>query len=126
MLTRCNNPNFAQYADYGGRGVTVCKRWDPAKGGSFANFLEDMGVRPEGSTLDKDLKPGCSVYSKDTCQWIDAKRQNRNRRTSMYFTINGVTKCLKDWVEQDTELPYTRVYARLRRGWSIEKALELI
>lgn len=27
MLTRCTNPKFIQYADYGGRGISVCERW---------------------------------------------------------------------------------------------------
>lgn len=44
MLTRCYNPNYTQYKDYGGRGIKVCEMWRE----SFDNFLEDMGARPAG------------------------------------------------------------------------------
>ena len=47
MIRRCTNPRNTQYADYGGRGITVCKRWRE----SFVAFAEDMGSRPDGGTL---------------------------------------------------------------------------
>lgn len=46
MIQRCTNPNFKQYKDYGGRGITICKRWR----NSFENFLEDMGKPPTKTT----------------------------------------------------------------------------
>src|SRR6266436_4992678 len=41
MHTRCSNPNSEDYENYGGRGITVCERWQ-----KFENFLADMGLRP--------------------------------------------------------------------------------
>lgn len=48
MIQRCNNPNHRYYLDYGGRGITVCKRWL-----KFENFLKDMGKNwKSGLTLE--------------------------------------------------------------------------
>ena len=49
MKRRCLDNKYHRYDNYGGRGIKVCKRWKA----SFQNFLEDMGERPEGKTLDR-------------------------------------------------------------------------
>src|SRR5712692_6247021 len=51
MIQRCLNPNNTGYSGYGGRGITVCDRWNPRAGGSFENFRDDLGHRPQGTTL---------------------------------------------------------------------------
>ena len=48
MLNRCLNPKVKDFAKYGGTGVRVCARWNPKAGGSFQNFLADMGEIPNG------------------------------------------------------------------------------
>jgi hypothetical protein len=76
MRSRCLNPNHEHYPDYGGRGITVCDRWRGAD--CFANFLADMGERPEGCTLDRienDLG-----YFKANCHWATATQQANNQR----------------------------------------------
>lgn len=73
MVARCTRPTHARYADYGGRGITVCDRWR-----DFANFYADMGNRPEGRSLDRiDNSAG---YSLDNCRWATAAEQVANRR----------------------------------------------
>ena len=81
MKDRCYNPNFKQYHDYGGKGVTVCDRWLEPDGKGFLNFLEDMGERPEGMTLNRVQRS--SVYSKETCNWATDSVQN-------YDKISGI------------------------------------
>ena len=81
MLQRCNNANLPNFSYYGGRGVTVCDRWDPSKGGSFQNFLDDMGEPAEGLSLDKDKNAnGQLIYSPETCCWLDASEQSFYQR----------------------------------------------
>lgn len=73
MKSRCLDSNDPHYPDYGGRGIKICKRWL-----KFENFLEDMGKRPEGKTLDR--KNNDKGYSKSNCRWASPKEQANNRR----------------------------------------------
>lgn len=89
MRVRCNNPNDENYKYYGGRGVKVCERWD-----SFANFLSDMGARPEGTTIDRVDPNG--DYTPENCRWSTVAEQNRNKRTVRKFVVDGKEYLMKD------------------------------
>jgi hypothetical protein len=62
MLSRCLNPKSVGYRYY--KDVTVCDRWNPKAGGSFANFVADMGLRPKGRTIGRNFDSPSSVLSK--------------------------------------------------------------
>ena len=75
MLRRCNNPKSANYVYYGAAGIRVeDPRWLDVR-----NFFEDMGIRPEGTSLDRI--DGSKGYSKNNCRWANYSTQNLNRKT---------------------------------------------
>lgn len=82
MHARCNNPKARGYKYYGGRGISVCARWD-----SYENFLADMGKRPPNTSLDRiDSNKG---YSPDNCRWATHSEQQKNKTSTRMYT-NGV------------------------------------
>lgn len=84
IIQRCTNPNYTQYRDYGGRGITVCDRWK----NSFENFYNDVGPRPEkGYTIDReDNNKG---YEPGNCRWVTRREQMNNRRNNVYYEFKG-------------------------------------
>lgn len=124
MLQRCNNPANSNYSNYGGRGVYVCDRWDPSKGGSFDNFLADMGNRPSpDSQLDKEANALASKeYGPSTVRWVTAKENLNRTRRNVFVTLNNKTHTLSQWSEL-LGMPYATVCGRIHRGWPPERAL---
>jgi hypothetical protein len=111
MIARCHSPGTKRYKDYGARGIVVCEAWH-----TFENFLEDMGHPENGLTLDRiDNDKG---YSKDNCRWCSPKAQSRNRRNTIYLTIDGTTKSISEWSEHTDACTYNTISSRYHRGWS--------
>lgn len=75
MLRRCTNPSSADWARYGGRGITVCSRWH-----RFEDFLADMGSCPDRLTLDRINNEG--DYEPGNCRWATREQQMLNRRSN--------------------------------------------
>ncbi len=117
MIQRCENPNALQFDRYGGRGITICKRWH-----DFANFVEDVGIRPSlNHSIDRIQTDG--NYDKDNCRWSTRKEQMRNRRNNVNVTIDGETQCLKDWAAH-FGIHINTVRARMKNNnWDAIRAL---
>ena len=118
MRGRCNKPKNNEYARYGGRGVTVCDRWQ----NSFESFIEDMGVKPTPKHSIERVD-GNGNYDPENCRWVTPTAQARNRRSNVVVEWNGERKILIEWSEQ-----VGIKYATLRRrivelGWPINEAM---
>lgn len=124
MVQRCNNPKYKYFKDYGGRGITVCKRWNPKRGGSFKNFFADIGEIPEGKSLDRiDNNKLINGYSPENCKLSTMKEQSRNKRNNIMIPYKGEDICLKDYCKIKN-LNYPTIQRRINKyGWSIGKAL---
>jgi hypothetical protein len=113
MRERCSRPSHPHFASYGGRGISVCPRWD-----SFEVFLSDMGPRPsKDHSLDR-YPNNDGNYEPGNVRWATPKQQGRNRRSN--HLIRGRT--LAEWSER-TGLSTATIRQRLLRGWSEEEAV---
>jgi hypothetical protein len=117
LIARCLNPTHKAYAGYGGRGISVAKRWQGKKG--FENFLMDMGPQPPGLTLDRRNVNG--PYCKRNCRWATWHDQHRNKRSNRKIRFRGKTLVLSDWAVE-LRVPVATLSSRIKR-WGVEKAL---
>jgi hypothetical protein len=115
MTQRCNYKKHIEYQRYGARGIRVCEGWR-----EFASFLEDMGERPEGTSIDRIDPDG--DYCPENCRWADKKTQSYNRRTTRKMTVNGITKPVPQWADE-TGVKASVIRRRLDRGWEPERAI---
>ena len=112
--SRCENPDAAAYPSYGGRGIKFLFK-------DFAEFYEHLGPRPApGFTLDRIDNNG--PYAPGNVRWVLHKVNSRNKRDTIKITYKGITDSLIAWCEA-LDLNYVQTYDRLKRGWSVEKAL---
>jgi hypothetical protein len=117
MKDRCLNKNTPAYKNYGDREISICDRWLV----SFENFLEDMGERPEGRTLDRENNDG--NYEPGNCRWATAAEQGGNTRRNHMIEFYGSRKSLAEW-SRVLNIPSATLRTRLgRQGWSVLKTL---
>jgi hypothetical protein len=116
MLSRCRNANHKAFANYGGRGVTVCDAWH-----KFEAFAADMGERPDGGMLDRIDNNG--GYEPSNCRWATRKEQNSNRRNCIMVDCGGERVTLREYCRRKG-MTYRPVVKRIRDGgWPVEMAL---
>lgn len=119
VIARCTQPSNPAYQHYKKRGITICERWR-----KFENFLEDMGERPEGTTLDR-WPDNNGNYEPGNCRWATKQEQGNNRITNVRFTYRGNTFTLAE-LARATGASKETLRVRLVRpgGWSVEEAVE--
>jgi hypothetical protein len=116
MKSRCLNPRHFAYKWYGGRGITICKKWL-----LFEGFLADMGPRPSSAhSLDRVDTDG--NYEPGNCRWATETQQQNNRANNHRLTINGETATLTEWARR-TGISRGTLDWRIRHGWTVERAL---
>lgn len=120
MKQRCSNPNDQNYHNYGGRGITVCPKWEKDYI-SFRDWARGSGYQ-EGLQIDRSDNDG--PYSPENCRWTTSRVNCNNMRTNRLEILWGETKSLADWARDERcAVTYARLRSRLHRGWSFEKAL---
>lgn len=124
MIRRCHNPKDVSYDNYGRRGIRVCRRWRFGEEGKtgFECFMEDMGPRPKGKSIDR--KNNDKGYFPDNCRWASNKQQTNNVRTNSIIILNGKSRTVAEW-SAIVGIKANTITCRMRRGWSGEKALTI-
>ena len=115
MKERCNNAKSTSYCNYGGRGIAVCPEWS-----DFEVFLSEMGARPPNHSLERlNYNLG---YFKKNCVWATTNIQCNNKRNNHYCLVNGERKTISQ-LSHEYGIKSVTILARLRRGWTIERAI---
>lgn len=115
LISRCYNKNHQDYKYYGGRGIRVCDRWRH----NFSYFIQDMGRRPRGMSIDRINVNG--DYELSNCRWATASTQCNNRRSNLFIEINGIKKTVSEWAK---EVGVTRAAMAYRlKYWDMNQLL---
>lgn len=115
MIQRCTNKGHHKWHRYGGRGITVCERWL-----KFENFIEDMGTRPVGMSVDREDNNG--NYEPGNCRWATPLQQGSNRSTNVYVLIDDELLTLSSAARR-FGIHKSTVMNRIRSGWEPLKAV---
>lgn len=116
MIQRCCDSKNVAFKNYKERGITMCERWL-----KFDFFLEDMGKRPKGTTLDRINNNG--NYEPGNCRWATPKQQGRNTRVNVRYEINGIWKTIPEWSEISGVNSGT-IRDRIKSlGWDVDRAI---
>ena len=118
MIDRCENPKSYNYHKYGARGIRVCNEWKTNK----VRFFEWAFSNGYSESLTLDRIDNSKGYSPNNCRWVTYKVQNNNRRNNHRITAFGMEKTMSEWSDY-TGIKASNIYCRLKKGWSVEKAL---
>lgn len=115
MKKRCLLKTNRSFPQYGGRGISICKRWM-----SFKLFLKDMGKAPKGRSLDRiNVNKG---YSKKNCRWATLLQQNRNKTSSIFVSYKGKKYAAKKF-SKIKNVKYTTLLKRHHAGFVDKKLI---
>jgi hypothetical protein len=119
IKTRCLNPKYPRFCDYGGRGITICNEWIE----SFENFSKWALNNGYADSLAIDRINNNGNYEPSNCRWVSNKINSLNKRNNLIFEYQNKKQCLKMWAEE-LNIDYVLLYNRIvRRKWTFEKAI---
>ena len=110
MKRRCLDESCMHYKNYGGRGIIICEEWMV-----FDNFVDWAISSGWKATLTLERVDNDGNYCPENCTWKTMKEQRRNTRQNVYYTYNGVTKCIQEWLEE-RNVKRSTYNARKKRG----------
>lgn len=116
---RCFNTKNKNFTYYGGRGITMCEEWK----NDFFCFYKWAINNGYEKGLSIDRKDNNGNYNPENCRWVTALQQSNNRRTCLYFTMNGETKTLSEWC-REYGVSTSIVRHRMKYGMDFDKALK--
>lgn len=117
MKARCYNPHSAGYNCYGGRGIVITDSWfDPV---AFVEWALANGFKKELSIDRIDVNGN---YEPSNCRWVTTKKQNRNKRNTIYVEAFGKRQALADWADEH-DITYSKLYGQIKRGVNPEAAI---
>jgi len=119
IKARCYVKGHRNYANYRGRGITICDEWlnNPNK---FINWAIENGWH-KGLQVDKDIKGGME-YSPSNCLIVTSKINNNNRRNNNNIEYNGEIKTVSSWAEI-VGIKASTLFVRKKLGWNAHDIL---
>lgn len=118
MKARCYRKTTAPYPRYGGRGISVCYEWRE----SFISFMDWSIANGYSDGLSLDRIDPNGNYEPSNCRWVTMKEQENNKPSNRWVEYCGETHTISEWCGI-LGLSYHALRNRLRRGWSVERAL---
>lgn len=123
MKNRCFNPKYAEYKDYGGRGISVCEDWHTYE--AFRDWALNMGYQSDAvrgkQTLDRIDIDG--DYCPENCRLVDMYAQANNKQNTIKVKYHDQTLTLGE-LSQKVGITYNRLYYLIRtKGLSAEEAI---
>lgn len=122
MLRRCENKEYEGYANYGARGICVCKEWHDFQ--NFANWALKNGFKENSKRTECTIEriDNNGNYEPNNCRFATQKEQNNNTRRNYTVAYDGKEFTLTELGEK-FHISIPMLAYRLSAGWSIERAL---
>lgn len=117
IIQRCTDSNQKSFKNYGGRGITICKKWR----NDFMAFYDDIGTKPTPKhTIERIDNNG--NYEPSNCKWATCQENTNNKRNNHFITINNWTLTIAQWA-RFVGIKWETLHKRIKLGWPVEKAI---
>jgi hypothetical protein len=130
MKNRCYNKNHAEYKNYGGRGIKICKSWLVKRDHiGLKNFILWNSNLPTGKQwckgLEIDREDNSGDYSPSNCRWVTKKVNLNNKRNNVYVEYKDKKYTITQFWEKygKNKIKFTTFYDRIHNGWNLLDAL---